>query len=223
MPVAKKPAAPKPAARKPAAKKPAPAPKAPAGKAAPARKATPAKKAAPAPKTPVKKKRVALFVADIYNDFELWIPYYRLLEAGAEVVVAGPAKGEYTSKHGLPCTATAAFADLKPAAFDALVIPGGYAPDIMRRSKEALAFTAAMDQAGKPIAFICHAGWVPASAGILKGRTVTSYFAIKDDLIHAGAKWVDQEVVIDKNLITSRQPADLPAFCRELVKALGLA
>ena len=206
-----------------------PTAKKPAAKAAPAKKATPAKKApaakAPAPKNPAKTKapRVAMFVADIYNDFELWIPYYRLLEAGAEVVVAGPAKGEYKSKHGLPCKADAAFADLKPAAFDALVIPGGYAPDIMRRSKEALAFTAAMDKAGKPVAFICHAGWVPASAGILKGRTVTSYFAIKDDLIHAGAKWVDQEVVVDKNLITSRQPADLPAFCRELVKALGLA
>ena len=192
-----------PAAKKPAAKKPAPAKKAPAKKA-------------PA------KKRVALFVADIYNDFEVWIPYYRLLEAGAEVVVAGPAKGEYKSKQGLPCPAAAAFKDLKPAAFDALVIPGGYAPDIIRRSKEALAFTAAMDKAGKTIAFICHAGWVPASAGILKGRTVTSLFAIKDDLIHAGAKWVDKEVVKDKNLITSRTPADLPAFCRTLVEALGL-
>ncbi len=192
-----------PAAQKPAAKKPAPAKKAPAKKA-------------PA------KKRVALFVADIYNDFEVWIPYYRLLEAGAEVVLAGPAKGEYKSKHGLPCQADAAFKDLKPAAFDALVIPGGYAPDIIRRSKEALAFTAAMDKAGKTIAFICHAGWVPASAGILKGRTVTSFFAIKDDLIHAGAKWVDKEVVKDKNLITSRTPADLPAFCRTLVEALGL-
>lgn len=215
MPTAKKPAA-KPAAPKPAAKA------APAKKTAPAKKAPAAK--APAPKTSGKKKRVALFVADIYNDFELWIPYYRLLEAGAEVVIAGPAKdGVYKSKHCLPCKAAVAFKDLKPAAFDALVIPGGYAPDIMRRSKEALAFTRAMDQAGKPIAFICHAGWVPASAGILKGRTVTSFFAIKDDLIHAGAKWVDQEVVVDKNLITSRTPDDLPAFCRELVKALGLA
>ncbi len=191
-----------------------PTAKKPAAKAAPAEKAAPAKKKAP---------RVALFVADIYNDFELWIPYYRLLEAGAEVVVAGPAKGEYKSKHGLPCTADAAFKDLKPAAFDALVIPGGYAPDIMRRHKEALTFTAAMDKAGKTVAFICHAGWVPASAGILKGRTVTSYFAIKDDLIHAGATWVDKEVVVDKNLITSRQPADLPAFCKALVKALGLS
>ena len=79
-----------------------------------------------------------------------------------------------------------------------------------------------MDKAGKTIAFICHAGWVPASAGILKGRTVTSFFAIKDDLVHAGAKWVDKAVVVDKNLITSRQPADLPAFCKALVKALGL-
>lgn len=197
-----------PAAKKPAAKKPAP-------KAAPAKKA-PAKKPAPA-------KKAALFVADLYNDFEVWIPYYRLLEAGAEVVLAGPAKGEYTSKHGLPCQAAAAFKDLAPAAFDALVIPGGYAPDIIRRHKEALDFTAAMDRAGKTVAFICHAGWVPASAGILGGRTVTSFSAIKDDLVHAGAKWVDQEVVVDKNLITSRTPADLPAFCRELVKALGLA
>ncbi|MEW5774147.1 MAG: type 1 glutamine amidotransferase domain-containing protein [Thermodesulfobacteriota bacterium] len=213
-----------PAAKKPAAKA------APAKKTAPAKKAAPAKQPAPTAKAPAAKApakrrgpRVALFVADIYNDFELWVPFYRLKEAGAEVVVAGPAKGEYKSKHGLPCVAGAAFRDLKAADFDALVIPGGYAPDIMRRSKEALAFTAAMDKAGKPVAFICHAGWVPASAGILKGRTVTSYFAIKDDLVHAGANWVDQEVVVDKNLITSRTPADLPAFCKTLVAALGLA
>ena len=115
------------------------------------------------------------------------------------------------------------FADLKPADFDALVIPGGYAPDVMRRFKDALTFTAAMDKAGKPIAFICHAGWVPVSAGILKGRTVTSYCAIKDDLVNAGATWVDLDVVVDKNLISSRDPSDLPAFCKALVKALGLS
>lgn len=178
----------------------------------------------PVAKKPAAKKapRVALFVADHYNDFEVWIPYYRLLEAGVEVVLAGAAKAEYKSKHGIPCQAVAAYQDLKAADFAGLVIPGGYAPDIIRRSKEALAFTAAMDKAGKVIAFICHAGWVPISAGILKGRTVTSFVGIKDDVVNAGAKWVDKEVAIDKNLISSRTPADLPAFCRELVKALGL-
>jgi protease I len=105
--------------------------------------------------------------------------------------------------------------------FDGLVIPGGYAPDKMRRHPAMLNFVRAMHEARKPIAFICHAGWVPISAGIVRGRTVTSVSAIKDDLVNAGARWVDQEVVVDGNLITSRTPPDLPAFCRELIKVLS--
>ncbi|MGE4298163.1 MAG: type 1 glutamine amidotransferase domain-containing protein [Desulfovibrionaceae bacterium] len=169
-------------------------------------------------------KNIILFVETYYNDLEFWYPKIRLTEAGASVIVAGPkAGGEYKSKYGMPAKADIAFADLDPDTADALVIPGGYAPDMIRRDKDALAFTRAMHEMNKPVAFICHAGWVPVSAGIVQGRTVTSFFAIKDDLVNAGAEWVDEAVVVDGNLITSRTPDDLPAFCRELVKMVGLA
>jgi protease I len=145
----------------------------------------------------------------------------RLREAGADVKIIGPKAGEvYKSKHGYPAKADIGMDDARPADFDALVIPGGYAPDRMRRHQAMLSFLRAVHDARKPIAFICHAGWVPISAGIVRGRTVTSVSAIKDDLVNAGAKWVDQDVVVDGNLITSRTPPDLPAFCRELVAAV---
>lgn len=162
--------------------------------------------------------RVAAFVEEIYEDLELWYPVLRLREAGAEVKIIGPKAGEvYKSKHGYPAKADLGMDGARPADFDALVIPGGYAPDKMRRHTAMLDFVRAMNDAKKPIAFICHAGWVPISAGIVRGRRVTSVSAIKDDLINAGAQWVDQEVVVDGNLITSRTPPDLPAFCREMI------
>jgi protease I len=166
--------------------------------------------------------RVAALVEDHYEDLELWYPVLRLREAGAEVQIIGPRVGEvYKSKYGYPARADLGMDTAEAAAFDGLVIPGGYAPDRMRRHAAMLTFVRAMHAAGKPIAFICHAGWVPISAGIVRGRTVTSVSAIKDDLTNAGATWVDQEVVVDGNLISSRTPADLPAFCRELVAMLG--
>jgi protease I len=140
-------------------------------------------------------------------------------EAGAEVVAAGPEAGKtYKGKHGLPAEADVSFDSLAGGEADGLIIPGGYCPDHIRRNQAALDFVKSMDEAGKLVAFICHAGWVPASAGILKGRKITSFFAIKDDLVNAGAEWVDQEVVVDKNMITSRNPNDLPAFCIEILK-----
>ncbi len=170
----------------------------------------------------LKGTRVAVLVEEIYEDLELWYPTLRLREAGAEVKIVGPKAGEvYKSKHGYPAKADLSMDDVNAADFDALVIPGGYAPDKMRRHPAMLHFVRTMHEAGKPIAFICHAGWVPISAGIVRGRTVTSVSAIKDDLVNAGARWVDQEVVVDGNLITSRTPPDLPAFCRELIKVLG--
>ncbi|MDR7521569.1 MAG: type 1 glutamine amidotransferase domain-containing protein [Armatimonadota bacterium] len=166
--------------------------------------------------------RVAVLVEELYEDLELWYPALRLREAGAEVKIVGPKAGEtYKSKHGYPAKADVGMDEVSAVDFDALIIPGGYAPDRMRRHAAMLAFVRAMHEAGRPIAFICHAGWVPISAGIVRGRTVTSVSAIKDDLINAGARWVDQEVVVDGNFVTSRTPPDLPAFCRELVTLLA--
>ncbi|MBC7354649.1 MAG: type 1 glutamine amidotransferase [Desulfomicrobiaceae bacterium] len=166
-------------------------------------------------------RKVMIFVEEMYNDYEYIYPYYRLLEAGAEVAVVGPAAGaKYTGKAGTTAVTTLAAAEAKAAEFAGLVIPGGYAPDMMRRHPAMVDLVRQMDAAGKVVAAICHAGWMLASAKILRGRTVTSFFAIRDDLEHAGATWIDQEVVQDGNLITSRTPADLPAFMRAVVAAL---
>ncbi len=167
-------------------------------------------------------KKVLVMVAEMYNDYEFIYPYYRLLEAGADVEVVGPKKGTvYSGKAGTTAKSTAVAEELNPADFAGVVIPGGYAPDFMRRSQAMVGLVREMDRQGKVVAAICHAGWMLASAKILQGRTVTSFFAIKDDLIHAGANWVDQEVVEDGKLITSRTPEDLPAFMRAVVRAMA--
>ncbi len=165
-------------------------------------------------------KKVALFVASLYEDVELWYPYYRLKEAGLEVTVVGPEAERYLSKHGLPAQAERAIGEVKPGDFDALVIPGGYSPDHMRRNPLMVQFVKRLVEEGKPVAAICHAPWMLASAEVVRGRTVTSFHSIRDDLVHAGAEWVDREVVRDGVLITSRSPDDLPAFCRTLLEAL---
>lgn len=170
----------------------------------------------------LKGKKVMIMVEEMYNELEFWYPYYRLKEAGVETVVVGSGSAStYSSKAGLPCAEVDAGAEQVSAAdFDGLIIPGGYAPDRMRRYPAMVKLVKEFFQAGKVVASICHAGWMLASAEILEGRTVTSFFAIKDDLIHAGANWVDQEVVVDGKLITSRQPDDLPAFMRAILAAL---
>ncbi len=166
-------------------------------------------------------KRVAVLVEDLYEDLELWYPVLRLREAGAEVKVVGPEAGAvYKSKNGYPAKADLGIQEVRPQDFDAVVIPGGYAPDRMRRHRPMVEFVRAMHDAGKPVAFICHAGWVPISAGIVRGRRVTSFPSIRDDLVNAGAQWVDEEVVVDGNLVSSRMPADLPAFLRALIQLL---
>jgi protease I len=166
-------------------------------------------------------KRIAILAEDNYEDLELWYPLLRMREAGAEVKVVGmPGVREYHSKHGYPVkvdiTANAVSAD----DFDAIVVPGGYAPDLMRRHPPMLDLVRGIFESGDVVAFICHAGWVPISAGIVKGKRVTSVSAIKDDLINAGAEWVNQEVVQDGNLISSRGPGDLPAFCQAIIAAV---
>jgi len=166
-------------------------------------------------------RKVLLFVHDVYEDLELWYPKIRLDEAGFKTVVAGPEKnGTYLGKHGYPCKADLSFDAVEPGAYSALVIPGGYAPDKLRRIPKVLEIVKEMDNAGKPIAFICHAGWVPISAKILKGRRATAFLAIKDDLENAGVLFSDEPVVVDKNLVSSRTPADLPFFCKAILEKL---
>ena len=167
-------------------------------------------------------KRIAILSENMYQEMELWVPYYRLKEEGAEVKVigAGGAKS-YASKHGYPVNVDAQADQVSAVEFDAVIVPGGYAPDMMRRHAPMVKLVREAAQQGKVVAAICHAGWMLVSAGILKGRRATSFFSIKDDLVAAGANWVDEEVVVDGNLITSRRPDDLPAFCRAIVAALS--
>ncbi len=169
----------------------------------------------------LKGKKIAIFVANLYEDMEFWYPHLRMKEEGAEVTVIGPQKGSFKGKHGVPAEADSAASDVKAADFDGLIIPGGYSPDHMRREPKMVQFVKEMADEGKPVAAICHAGWMLASADILHDRKVTSFFSIKDDLQHAGAQWVDQEVVNDRNIITSRNPNDLPAFCRTFIDAVA--
>lgn len=166
-------------------------------------------------------KTAAVFVEDLYQEMEVWVPAYRLREAGLKTVFVGTGKPEYKSKLGYPVKADVDVKDVKASEVDVLVVPGGFAPDYLRRHEAVSRLVRDVDRAGKPIGAICHALWVLCSAGILKGRRVTSFFAIKDDVVNAGADWVDEEVVVDRNLVTSRRPDDLPAFCRELVELAG--
>jgi protease I len=169
-------------------------------------------------------KRIAILVDDHYQEMEVWYPYYRLKEAGAEIAVVGAKAGEkYSSKVGYPIVSTHSYDEVKPENFDGVVVPGGYAPDMIRRYPKALGFVRELDARGKLVAAICHAGWVLCSADILRGRHATCFFAIKDDLVNAGAVYEDAEVVIDRNLITSRKPDDLPAFCRAAIQFLTTA
>lgn len=169
----------------------------------------------------LKGKKTAVFLENIYEDAEFWYPYYRLKEEGADVVSVAPRRGTYKSKHGYPAEADQAIDAVKTDEFNALIIPGGYAPDHMRRIPKMVEFTRKMYEEGKVIAAICHGGWMLASAGILKGKKVTSFFAIRDDLVNAGAEWKDEAVVKDGNLITSRMPGDLPSFCRAIIESLS--
>jgi protease I len=167
-------------------------------------------------------KRVAILAENNYQDLELWYPLLRMREAGAEVKVVGTGSATaYSSKHGYEVTVDVAADEVKAADFDAVIIPGGYAPDLMRRYPAMVSLVREAFEQGKVVAAICHAGWMLASAGIVKGKKVTCLYAIKDDLINAGATYLDQEVVQDGNLITSRVPSDLPVFCRTIIAALG--
>src|SRR5438309_10453228 len=168
----------------------------------------------------LKGMRVLFFCGPLYEDLELWYPKIRLEEEGASTTVAGMGEKTYPGKRGYLVSVDTNVEQVDAANFDALVIPGGFAPDQPRRSDKVLRLTREIYQVGKTVAFICHAGWVPISAKILKGKHATSVRAIKDDMENAGAIWEDRAVVVDGNLISSRTPADLPQFCRALLAAL---
>ncbi|MFZ7126803.1 MAG: type 1 glutamine amidotransferase domain-containing protein [Desulfobacterales bacterium] len=172
----------------------------------------------------LKGKKVVILVENMVNDLEFWYPYYRLKEEGCEVETVGTGSSDqYAGKAGIAVSVDRDAKAVDVSKIDGIIIPGGYAPDIMRRYPEMVQLVRDAFDSGKVVAAICHAGWMLASAKILKGRTVTSFFAIRDDVVHAGAEWVDREVVVDGNLITSRKPDDLPAFMKAVIAALQKA
>lgn len=166
-------------------------------------------------------KKVAILVDEMYQILEVWYPYYRFIEAGLEAeLVAAEAKKEYHSKEGYPCVSQIAAGRADAGDYDCMVVPGGFAPDFMRRSADVIEFANNMVDAGKVIAAICHGGWLLCSTKAYKGKKATCFMAIKDDIINAGAEYDDAECVVDGNLITSRKPDDLPAFCAAIMDAL---
>jgi protease I len=163
-------------------------------------------------------KTIAILVADFYDDLELYYPFYRLQEEGWNVHLIGAIKQQgYKSKHGMIATSEFAAHEVQPSSYDGLIIPGGFSPDYMRRSKEMVAFAKGFAQLKRPIAAICHGPWLMASVCDLKGRKLTSFYSIQDDLVHAGAIYVDAPVVIDGNYVTSRTPKDLPVFVQAFI------
>ena len=165
-------------------------------------------------------KRAAVLIEQMYQEMEVWYPIYRLREAGCKVTLVGPEPCQnYPSKLGYPARSDMAARDVSADDFDLLIIPGGYAPDHMRRCEPMIRLTSTMAEQGKVIAAICHGAWVLCSTQALKGKKATCFFAIKDDVINAGGKYVDAEVVRDGNLITSRKPDDLPAFMQAVIQA----
>lgn len=164
---------------------------------------------------------VLLFAGDDYEDLELHYPLLRLREAGYRTVVAAAEAGaRLRGKHGYPARADTAIGDCDAGSFAGVVVPGGWMPDKLRRDERALALLRAFDSARKPVASICHGGWVCISAGIVRGRRYTGSRGIRDDLVNAGAEFVDAEVVVDGHHVSSRQPDDLPAFSRALLGLL---
>lgn len=166
--------------------------------------------------------RVAVLTADLFEDVELWYPYYRLLEEGHQVDLVGCESGvSHQGKRGTVAVTTAAASDFDGDSLAGMVIPGGYSPDHMRRCPAMVRLVREIGLSGKPTAAICHGPWMLASTGLLRGREATSFHSIKDDVVNAGAQWHDKEVIRSDNIITSRSPEDLPAFMREVISALA--
>ena len=167
-------------------------------------------------------RRILLLVGGEYEDLEVWYPKLRLEEAGVKVVMAGPEAGAtYAGKHGYPCVSDAAIRDIDAGEFDGIILPGGWMPDKLRRDPKVLALIRAFHERQQVIAAVCHGGWMAISAGVYRGVRVTGSPGIKDDLINAGALWEDAEVTIDRHCVSSRKPADLPAFSVAILKVLA--
>ena len=167
-------------------------------------------------------KRVLAFVGDIYEDLELWYPKLRLIEEGAQVVVAGEeANRVYSGKNGYPCTSDAAINDMHESQFDAILLPGGFMPDRLRRLDSVKKLIRDFADSSKCVAAICHGGWLAISAGVYRDVKTTGSLGIKDDLENAGAIWVDAPVVIDRHFVTSRKPDDLPWFAKAMVDVIA--
>ena len=174
------------------------------------------------PPRPLDGIRILALVGDDYEDLELWYPKLRLEEAGAHVMVAGSMQGRtYSGKHGYPCTSDAAITNMETADFHGILLPGGWMPDKLRRDEKVLDLVREFAAHGKLVAAICHGGWIPISAGVYRGVRVTGSPGIKDDLMNAGAIWEDTQVVVDRHFVSSRKPADLPAFMRAIVELLA--
>lgn len=166
-------------------------------------------------------KKIAILVEDLYQVLEVWYPLFRLQEEGIAVKAVGTgSKNTYGSKEGYPIKVDTSIDKIKADEFDGVVIPGGFAPDILRRYPKVVDFIKELFNKGKVVAAICHGGWLLVSADIVRGRKATCFFAIKDDLIAAGANYVDEEVVVDGNIITSRKPEDLPRFVQEIIRLI---
>lgn len=165
-------------------------------------------------------KTVVVLAEDLYEDLELWYPTLRLREEGATVIVAGTGARSYRGKNGYPVEVDTSVSKLSASELDGVIVPGGYAPDRLRRYPEVLALVSDAYRQGKVVAAICHGPWVLISAGVVRGKRATCFFAIKDDLVNAGALYEDAPVVVDGLLVTSRQPSDLGHFCRAIIAAL---
>jgi protease I len=168
----------------------------------------------------VAKGRILILVGPEYEDLEVWYPKLRLEEAGFETVLAGMGEKEYRGKHGYPCPVDGRVADFPAEGLAGILAPGGWAPDKLRRDPEVLARVREVDARGRLVATICHGPWVLISAGIVRGRTLTSTVGIRDDVRNAGAEWVDRPAVIDRNIVSARVPKDLPEFARAMLKVL---
>ena len=170
---------------------------------------------------PLEGVRVLSFVEDIYEDLELWYPKLRLIAAGAEFIVAAPKAGQtYAGKHGYPCVSDVTIASCLASDFDALLLPGGFMPDKLRRDETVKRLIRDFANAGKCVAAICHGGWLAISAGVYRGVQTTGSLGIKDDLENAGAIWVDAPVVVDRNFVSSRKPDDLPVFVEAMIETI---
>ncbi len=165
-------------------------------------------------------KTIGVFVAEGFEDLEFWVPVMRLREEGARTLIIGLTHDEVTAKHCLTAKPEVVASEVQAAQLDALVIPGGWAPDKLRRSEDVLRITREVNAAGKVIGVICHGGWVAASADIVKGMRVTGSRGIRDDMVHAGATWADEPAFRSNNFVWGRVVEDIPDFLRELVAAL---